>query len=185
MTAEAPKPSRKRQLLDAIHLFISHHEGSYLRRCWHFTLRGHTLHVCARCSALLIGVVLVLFSRFWIITLQVTPLNSIFVFLASLSAIPISPLAFFFAFMLSMPAIIDWSTQTILLRESRNPMRALTGLLLGFAVGYVLSSFNIFYMMLVPVLYAGWVLGLSILAPRIERRHHAGEHEEECEEESF
>lgn len=181
MTSEAPKRSRKRQLLDAIHLFISHHEGPYLRRCWHFTLRGHTLHVCARCSALLFGVILVLASRFWIMTLPVTPLTSIFVFLASLSAIPITPLTFSLAFLISLPATIDWSTQTLYLRESRNPLRALTGLLLGFAVGYVLVSFNIFYMMLVPILYAGWVLGFSTIAPRIGRRLHA----EESEEESF
>ena len=181
MSSEAPKRSRKRQLLDAIHLFISHHEGPYLRRCWHFTLRGHTLHVCARCSALLLGVILVVASRFWIVTLPVTPLNSIIIFLASLSAIPITPLTFFIAFLFSLPATIDWSTQTIYLRESKNPLRALTGLLLGFAVGYVLVSFNIFYMILVPILYAGWVLGFSMIAPRIERRRPT----DECEEESF
>ncbi len=181
MTSEAPKRSRKRQLLDAIHLFISHHEGPYLRRCWHFTLRGHTLHVCARCSALLLGVILVVTSRFWIVNLPVTPLNSVFIFLASLSAIPISPITFSLAFLMSMPATIDWSTQTIYLRESRNPLRALTGLLLGFAVGYVLTSFNIFYMLLVPILYAGWVLGFSMLAPRFARPRQ----EEEYEEESF
>ncbi len=179
MTSEAPEKSRKRQLIDAIHLFISHHEGPYLRRCWHFTLRGHTLHVCARCSALLLGVILVLTSRFWIINLPVTPLNSLFIFLASLSAIPITPLTFFLAFLVSLPATVDWSTQTLYLRESQNPLRALTGLLLGFAVGYVLTSFNIFYMILVPILYAGWVLGLSMIAPRMHRRLPTEEYEEE------
>ncbi|MFX1474325.1 MAG: DUF2085 domain-containing protein [Promethearchaeota archaeon] len=181
MTSEEPKQSRKRRILDAIHLFISHHEGSYLSRCWHFTVRGHTLHVCARCSALLLGVILVVASRFWIMNLPSTPLTSIFIFLASLSAIPITPLTFFFAFLISLPATIDWSTQTLYVRESRNTVRAITGLLLGFAVGYVLSSFNIFYMLLVPILYAGWVLGLSIIASRKGRHLYV----EEGEEESF
>jgi hypothetical protein len=43
-------------------------------------------------------------------------------------------------------------------------------------------SFNIFYMMLVPILYAGWVLGFSLIAPRLSDRIHAEDDEEEYEE---
>jgi len=54
-------------------------------------------------------------------------------------------------------------------------MRALTGFLLGYAVGFVLSSFNIIYYLLVVVLYSGYTLGFGALAPRIirwrEKRH--------------
>jgi uncharacterized membrane protein len=112
-------------------------------------------------------------------TLPLAPLTTVIIFVASLSAIPISPLTFLIAFLVSLPATIDWSTQTLYMRESRNPLRALTGLLLGFAVGYVLVSFNIFYMILVPILYAGWVMGFSLIAPRINRPSSTEEHEEE------
>ncbi len=54
-------------------------------------------------------------------------------------------------------------------------MRVLTGFTLGYAVGYVLSSFNLFYYLLVVVLYSGYILGFGALTPRIirwrEKRH--------------
>lgn len=81
-----------------------------------------------------------------------------------------NPITFFGAFLLSVPAVIDWSTQTLRIRESRNPFRALTGFLLGYAVGFVLSSLNLVYYLLVVVLYSGYTLGFGALAPRIIRR---------------
>lgn len=152
MSEDAPKKSWRRRVLDTLHLLISHHEPPYMNRCWHITLRGHTLHVCARCSALLIGIISAIFFQFFIIY------------------IPVTPVTFFGAFLLSLPAVIDWSTQTLEIRESRNPMRALTGFLLGFAVGYVLSSFNLIYYLIVVILYSGYTLGFGALAPRIAHR---------------
>ena len=128
-----------------------------MHRTWAISFRGHTLHICARCSALLVGIILSLYIHIFLIY------------------IPITPITFLGAFLLSLPAVVDWSTQTLQMRESRNPMRALTGFLLGYAVGFVLSSFNIIYYLLVVVLYSGYTLGFGALAPRIirwrERRH--------------
>ncbi len=122
-----------------------------MNRCWHITFRGHTLHICARCSALLVGIITALF------------LHLLFIF------IPVTPVTFFGAFLLSLPAVFDWSTQTLELRESHNPTRALTGFLLGYAVGFVFSSLNIFYLILVAVLYSGYTLGFGALSPRFIR----------------
>jgi uncharacterized membrane protein len=144
--------SRARRFLDGIHLLISHHQPPFMNRCWHLTVRGHTLHVCARCSALLLGVILAM-------TLQ-------FRFLY----IPVTPIAFFGAFLLSLPAVVDWSTQTLELRESRNRVRATTGGLLGFAVGYVLTSGNLLYYLLVVILYSGYTLSFGAVASRIVAR---------------
>jgi hypothetical protein len=84
--------------------------------------------------------------------------------------IPVTPTAFFGAFLLSLPAVVDWSTQTLSLRESRNRVRALTGGLLGFAVGYVLTSGNLLYYLIVVLLYSGYTLGFGVVANRIVAR---------------
>lgn len=81
-----------------------------------------------------------------------------------------NPITFLGAFILSLPAVFDWSTQTLELRESRNPFRALTGFLLGYAVGFVLASLNIFYYLLVVILYTGYTIGFGVIAPRLIRR---------------
>ena len=86
-----------------------------------------------------------------------------------------NPLTFLGAFILSLPAVFDWTTQTLRMRESQNPVRALTGFFLGYAVGFVLASLNLVYYLLVVVLYSGYTLGFGAIAPRIirwrERRH--------------
>ncbi len=151
MTEGIPNKSWKRRMINTLHLLISHHEPPYLNRCWHISLRGHTLHICARCSALLVGIISALFIHLFILPIAVTPIT------------------FFGAFLLSLPAVVDWSTQTLEIRESRNPMRALTGFLLGYAVGFVLAFFNILYYLLVVVLYAGYTLIFGAFAPSIIR----------------
>ncbi|MFX1577605.1 MAG: DUF2085 domain-containing protein [Promethearchaeota archaeon] len=151
VTEQSPRKSRTRRILDTIHLLISHHDPPYMHRTWSISFRGHTLHICARCSALLFGIILALYIHLF------------FLF------IPLNPITFLGAFLLSLPAVLDWSTQTLQMREGRNLIRALTGFLLGYAVGFVLSSFNLFYYLLVVVLYTGYTLGLGALTPRILR----------------
>ncbi len=152
MTSNSQEHSRKRRLLDSLHLIVSHHEPPFMNRCWHFRVGSHTLHICARCSALLLGIITAFAIQFYILYIEVTPLN------------------FFFAFLMSLPAVADWSTQTLEIRESRNSIRAITGFLLGYGVGYSLSSFNLIYFLLVPLLYCGFTLGFGALAPFILRR---------------
>ncbi len=124
-----------------------------MNRTWSISFRGRTLHICTRCSALLVGIVAGLFIHLYILQ------------------IPMNPLTFFGAFLLSIPAVIDWSTQTLELRESLNFIRAITGFLLGYAVGLVLASNDVIYWILVAILYSGYTIILGSLAPRlIERR---------------
>ena len=157
MDSDSGRRSRKRRILDGIHLLISHHEPPFMNRCWHLTIRGHTLHVCARCSALLVGVLLAMATQFRFLY------------------IPVTPITFFGAFLLSLPAVVDWSTQTLSLRESRNRVRALTGGLLGFAVGYILTSGNLLYYLIVVLLYSGYTLGFGVVAGRIVARRRTRE----------
>jgi len=157
MARNSQERSRKRRLLDALHLIVSHHEPPFMNRCWHFRIRSHTLHVCARCSALLLGIITAFTVQFYILYIEVTPLT------------------FFIAFLISLPAAVDWSTQTLEIRESRNSIRSITGFLLGYAVGFSLSSFNLFYFLLVPLLYCGFTLGFGALTPLILRRLRKGQ----------
>ncbi len=152
MAKQSKSKSTKRRVLDTIHLLISHHEPPFMNRCWHLTFRGHTLHICARCSALLIGIITALFLHTFIID------------------IPVNPLTFLGAFLLSLPAVIDWSSQTLEIRESQNTIRTLTGFLLGYAVGFVLSSLNLIYYLILVILYSGYTLTFGALAPRFIRR---------------
>jgi uncharacterized membrane protein len=122
-----------------------------MHRTWSISFRNHTLHICARCSALLVGIILALYFHTFLLI------------------IPMNPITFLGAFMLSLPAVIDWTTQTLRIRESRNPFRALTGFLLGYAVGFVLASLNFVYYLLVVILYSGYTLGFGAIAPRIIR----------------
>jgi uncharacterized membrane protein len=89
--------------------------------------------------------------------------------------IPMNPITFFGAFLLSLPAVIDWSTQTLEIRESRNSIRTLTGFLLGYGVGLVLASHNVIYYILVAVLYSGYTIIFGALAPRLIRRREKQE----------
>lgn len=154
MNEEPHKLSRKQRILKVIHLFISHHEPPYMHRCWRIPIGGRTLYICARCSSLVAGILLAF------------NLNLLFF------RIEVNPVTFFGAFLLSLPAVIDWSSQTLWLRESRNPIRAITGVLLGIAVGFVLTAFSTtplwpFYFILMVVLYSGYTLGFGALAPKI------------------
>ncbi len=128
-----------------------------MNRTWSISFRGRTLHICTRCSALLVGIVAGLFIH-------------LYIFL-----IPMNPLTFFGAFLLSIPAVIDWSTQTLELRESRNFIRAISGFLLGYAVGLVLASNDVIYWILVAVLYSGYTIIFGTLAPRIIQRREKRE----------
>lgn len=154
---ESSTPSRKRRLLHTLHLLISHHEPPYMNRTWRISFRGRSLHICARCSALLVGIITGLFIH-------------LYFFL-----IPMNPITFFGAFLLSLPAVIDWSTQTLEFRESRNSIRTLTGFLLGYAVGLVLASNNPLYWILVAVLYSGYTIICGTLSPRLIQRREKSE----------
>ncbi|MFX1341683.1 MAG: DUF2085 domain-containing protein [Promethearchaeota archaeon] len=150
---EPSSPSRRKRILQTLHLLISHHEPPYMNRTWSISFRGRTLHICTRCSALLLGILAGLFIHLY------------------LFLIPMNPITFFGAFLLSVPAVIDWSTQTLEMRESRTFIRAITGFLLGYAVGLVLASNDVIYWILVAVLYSGYTIVFGSLAPRlIERR---------------
>ncbi|MFX1509308.1 MAG: DUF2085 domain-containing protein [Promethearchaeota archaeon] len=104
-------------------------------------LDGQTYYVCARCSGLYLGIFLGLPVSF--IMLFFFP---IFYSLGDIGTTII-------AFTISLPAIVDWTTQRLALRESRNGIRFWTALPTGFALSWYLVS-PVSFIIKIPVMVA-------------------------------
>jgi len=103
-------------------LLLSHHTADKLHRCLHLKIGSRQLHLCARCTGSIIGLVV----GFPLISLlsKAKTFENYFVFIAAL---------------LTLPAFIDWTTQKLGLRESHNINRLVTGVLLGLASALALT----------------------------------------------
>jgi uncharacterized membrane protein len=104
-------------------------------------LDDKTYYVCARCSGLYLGI----FIGF--------PLSFVMLFffpiVYSLGDIGTTVIAV----LISLPAIIDWTTQRLALRNSRNGIRFGTAFPTGFALSWYLIS-SVSYAVKIPVLIA-------------------------------
>lgn len=104
-------------------------------------LDGQTYYVCARCSGLYLGIFLGLPVSF--IMLFFFP---IFYSLGDIGTTIV-------AVTISLPAILDWTTQRLALRESRNGIRFWTSLPTGFALSWYLVS-PVSFIVKIPVMVA-------------------------------
>lgn len=95
-------------------LMLSHHPPERLHRTICLGFRGKNIYLCARCTGTFSSLIAVLVAYF--IGLRFP----LWLYLPLISVLPI-------------PVIVDWFTQGSKLRESRNSIRAGTGLLLGIA----------------------------------------------------
>ncbi len=118
-------------------LLLSHHRRKNLSHTLEIRVAGRTLNLCARCSGMGIGFVLGL------------------VFLESLlgvfSSLPILIAVF------PIPAAVDWLLQVFRVRDSTNPRRVVTGVLIG--VVYALAAAALFGGRIILLEYFGivWV----------------------------
>ena len=94
---------------------LSHHPPEEYHRCLQITIAGRTFHSCARCTGSYFGFVCGILMVYYSIPLPILWVDIII-------------------FLFPAPGIIDWGTQTFNLRESRNSIRVITGLLYGFAI---------------------------------------------------
>ncbi|MHA1916759.1 MAG: DUF2085 domain-containing protein [Candidatus Ranarchaeia archaeon] len=97
--------------------FLSHHEIDELDHCICIDKKNSRLPFafCARCSGSVIGFVISLILLSFSLNFSELILDII-------------------AFIFPLPAIIDWGTQSIGKRKSKNIIRILTGILYGYAV---------------------------------------------------
>ena len=106
-----------------LYLLLAHHPPCQINRTFRIQVGDRVLNICSRCLGQWIGFALVII---W-----------------SLNAVPVerglgqSLLVFG---LLPLPVAVDWSTQTLGLRESTNPLRALTGFLYGLGLGQYIVS---------------------------------------------
>ena len=118
-------------------------------------LDDKTYYVCARCSGLYLGIFLGFPLSF--IMLIFLP---IFYSLGDIGSTLV-------AILVSVPAILDWTTQRLALRESRNGIRFWTALPAGFSLSWYLLS-PVSFLIKLPVLIA--VLLLLTVFFFIDRR---------------
>jgi len=132
-------------------------------------LDNRTYYVCARCSGFYLGIIIgfpISFAMllFFPIFYSLGPIGTTII-----------------AVGLALPAMVDWSTQRLALRESRNALRFGTGLPAGYSLIWYLVSPNGFILK-IPVFIG--VLIFLIVFGKIDRRTlHESELEEDYETE--
>ncbi len=129
---------------------LSHHTEEYAHRTLRIKFRDRELRLCARCSGLTMGFLLgvVVHFYFW---------NRLYL---------TEPVAILLVVFSLMPALLDWGTQSLLERESKNWLRVMTGFLLGFGICFI--KFISFLTLLVLIL-TFYVIAAIIVFIRITR----------------
>ncbi|MHA1579974.1 MAG: DUF2085 domain-containing protein [Candidatus Freyarchaeota archaeon] len=96
---------------------LSHHTEEHLDRALCIKLFGRRLYICARCTGLTLGFITgILMQAFSIITYLEVRISLLLVVC------------------LALPAMVDWWTQSVFGRESKNYIRVPTGYALGFGI---------------------------------------------------
>jgi uncharacterized membrane protein len=122
LTTEQPEVKDFEKLSSIVRLLVEHHPPWLRDRCLCLDLNGGPVYLCARCTGTALGFV----AGFLI---------------ASASASP------YIIILLALPALVDWGTQKLCLRESTNIMRVMTGFSLGFASRWSMSlDFGVRYL---------------------------------------
>ena len=112
--------SNKHDLKSRLSLLLSHHSPDQLHRTIHISLCGRSVFLCARGVGRYSGLFsAVVASQF--LTLPTQAYLLIFLFFP-------------------LPSTLDWATQKLGLRESRNTTRVFTGFLVGISQGFLLIS---------------------------------------------
>lgn len=93
---------------------LSHHVPAERYRCYAPRVRGHKLHLCARCSGIYPGIALGVAVHL----LELSPLT-----------------AFLFVVVFPLPALVDWVLTTFTGRRGSNLVRTASGALLGYGYG--------------------------------------------------
>ncbi|MCA9940041.1 MAG: DUF2085 domain-containing protein [Anaerolineales bacterium] len=105
-----------------IFLITSHHPPCQLNRTWRLNVSGHKIFICTRCFGQYIGIGL-----------------GILLILLGFEISELAGAILFFGF-LPLPATLDWTTQTVMGRESKNTLRIMTGFLFGVSIGAFLGA---------------------------------------------
>lgn len=124
---------------------LSHHEPDQYDRCYAVPFRGRRVRLCARCAGIYPGIVA----------------GALAVAFGGLAG----PLALLVVASFPAFALADWARTAFGRSDGSNPVRTVTGLLLGFAYGVgLLAVLTAFDAALVGVAFAYGALAAGLLA---------------------
>ena len=143
--------SKKRCLMGKIsfsYLLLSHHPFSEINRTIRIMILNKRIHLCARCTGKYLGLLLCLLLIFWRGHISIPYL--IFIFLP-------------------LPATLDWLTQTIKIRESKNTLRIITGFIYGLWLGLCIHTvilWDISYLLIIVLQCLGYISVVGFILTR-------------------
>lgn len=153
--------TRKDEIIDSFHVMVSHHPPSLYGHCLRLSIRGHSIYFCARCTGiyggLFIGVIALL-----ILGLPLVP----------------SWLWFLTALGMGLTTVIEWTTQRLTPRKTRNLLRVTTGFLSGFALAIIFWLGDVYYMLVALIIMASSVGGVGFIENRQRKKMWSSELEE-------
>jgi uncharacterized membrane protein len=141
--------TRKDEIKESIHVMLSHHPPSLFGHCLRLSIKGHSIYFCARCSGIYGGLFI----------------GVVALFLWRLSLEP-SWLWFLIALGMGLTTIIEWTTQRLTPRKTRNLLRVTTGFMSGVALAIVFWLGNVYYMLVALIVMASSVGGVGLIENR-------------------
>ncbi|MHA2425851.1 MAG: DUF2085 domain-containing protein [Candidatus Thorarchaeota archaeon] len=165
--------SRTDEIKETIHTIISHHPPSLYSHCHRVSFLGRSVYFCSRCSGIYSGMGIGLIA---VLILGLDLSQKWFWFLVAL--------------MLGFATVVDWMTQRIAPRKTKNSYRFITGVMAGLGLSIVFMLADLLYMLLTLGLMVGSVALVSMLERRLKKVSHAypmdmdfiGEEDTESEE---
>lgn len=135
----------RKDIKKALLYLLSHHTEDHLDRALCLNFFGKKLYICARCTGLTLGFISgILLQAYSIITH----------FDENLSL--------FLAIGLALPAMVDWWTQSVFGRESKNYIRVPTGYALGLGITFLRFSNLTWSIVAIVIFFIFAAIGLYI-----------------------
>ncbi len=148
---EAYSWSKSDEVKEVLHTMISHHPPSMYSHCLRVSFLGKSLYFCSRCSGIYGGL-------------------GIGVLALLLLSVPLEPswLWFMIALALGFATVVDWMTQRLSPRKTRNLVRVTTGFLSGIGLAIVFLLADLLYMLLTLGVMVASVGIVGILENRLK-----------------
>ncbi|MFW9879207.1 MAG: DUF2085 domain-containing protein [Candidatus Thorarchaeota archaeon] len=122
------------------YMILTHHPLSASDHTFYLKFGCTKIYFCSRCSGVIIGGLLALFSTYLIQKIYQVEFSA--------------ELALLLCIILPLPGIIDWGTQRLLLRTSTTESRLFTGFIIGTALHFMSFTYKYyFYTLLILTIY--------------------------------
>ncbi|MEM4587128.1 MAG: DUF2085 domain-containing protein [Candidatus Jordarchaeales archaeon] len=142
--------SSLRSIKKILLFLLSHHSEEYAHRTLRIRFFSSEVRLCARCSGLTLGFIfgIAVYYCFWK-----------WLFLSEATAVALVIFSL-------MPALLDWGTQSVFRRESKNWLRVITGFLLGFGITFTRFISIYTFLLLVLLFYS---IAATIIFVRVRK----------------